>query len=635
VRRFINSFTGKAIGQLLVLALVLPSFQLVLSRQAQAQLQTLPTWAVVDFEVKNPKGQDNLGKVAAEAVATELAKTGKYDVVPAETVRRNVEQLMLPSPVVDKTSLLRLAGEIRASTIVKGQVVNWEIRNEGGGRKAIVLMRVEVMDVASGLPVNGAAKAAHSSVRSASVSDADLLSEAMTTGAAQAIAEINSKSLPQATILNTSPDNTALINHGLRSGFKAGQELIVVRGRTQVATASVLEVEADSATIRARNIQLGMQPGDKVRVIVEVPQMFDTITPSGDAKIVTQRKRGSNSGFTTLLLVLGVVGVLLSNGKNSGGFTAAHKVQAQPTMFPDSSGSPAVKITWVRDTFARGDQQTVQWQIYRNDVPGSPVMSVLGTLGSAMDTTDARDVTFGDFGTQVGGNTCLNTSIPEATATGVPGITPGRPYVYSVALVYKLAAIDLPDGGNASTTGGGGLTTGGGTGVTTGGTTTTGTTTTGGGTAGTADCFFISKISAATGIATPIAPPTQVSPGSNSVVSSDIPFTFNSVVNPAFPITARYALQISPDPTFPRNRTKTYATFVRTDIGVLSTGSVTNLLSRLASDFGSSQQEFFWRVGAANVADKPGPVESAGERLIFSPARRFTTPSAPPPPPAE
>lgn len=640
MRRFINSFTGKAVSQVIVLALVLPFLQFVISPRAQAQLQTLPTWAVVDFEVMNAKGQPDIGKVAAEAVATELAKSGKYDVVPADTVRRNVEQLLLPTPVVDKTSLLRLAAEIRASTIVRGQVNNWEIRNEGGGRKAIVLLRVEVIDVASGLPVNGAALAAHSSVRAASVSDADLLAEALSTGSAQAVAEINSRALPQATILNTSP-NEALINHGTRSGFKVGQELVVLRGRTQVATASVIEVEADSATIRARNIILGMQPGDKVRVVVEVPTMYSTITPAGDAKLISKPKRGSNSGFTTLLLVVGVLGVLLSNGRSKGGFSAASKVNAEATTFPEGTGAPAVKVSWERDTFARGDQQTVQWQIYRNDVPGSPVMTVLGAAGHAFDTGDARDVTYGDFGTQVGGNTCLNTEIPEATATAVPGIVPGRPYQYSVALVYKLPAIDLPDGGNASTTGGGGLTTGTGGGLTTGtggGLTTGGnttTTTTGGGTAGTADCYFISKISAARGTATPFAPPGLVSPGSNAVVSSDLPFTFSSVVNPAFPITVRYALQISPDPTFPNNRTKTYAEFTRTDIGVLSTGSIQNLLSKLASDFGSSQQEFYWRVGAANVFDKPGPVSAAGQRLVFSLPRRFTTPSAPPPPPAD
>lgn len=634
MRRFINSLLGRAICHVVVLALVLPFLQLGMASRAEAQLQTLPTWAVVEFEVRT-KAREGLGKTAAEEVAKELARTGKYDIVPQDTIQRTLESLTMQSPVTDKTSLLRLASEVRATTIVRGEVVNWQIRNEAGGKKADVSMRVEVIDVASGLPINGAALKASSSVRSGSVEDSAVLAEAISSAAAQAVGKINQQTLPTATILNTFED-TALINQGTRTGFRSGQRLIVVRGREQVATASVSLVEPDSATIKVeRNIK-GLQPGDKVRAIFDVPQIYTDFTPNNDIRTVQERKRGSNSGFTTLLLVLGVVGVLLSGGRSGGGFSAAHDIEAQAMMYPDASGQPAVKITWSRDLFARSHSQVVQWQIYRSDVVGSPVLTVLGTAAEAIDTTDARDVTYGDFGSTVGGNTCNNTAIPEATATGVVGVTPGRAYTYNVALVYKLASIDLPDGGNtsSSTTGTGTNTTG----TNTTGTNTTGTnTTTGtGGTAGTSDCYFISKRSAAKGLATPLNPPALQSPGSNQVVSQDIPFTFQSVVNPAFPITVRYTLQVSTDPTFPRNRTKNYAEVTRTDIGVLSTGSIQNLLAKLASDFGSTAQEFFWRVGARNVADKPGPVkDAAGTRFIYSPARRFTTPAPPPPPPAE
>lgn len=608
MRRFINSLLGRAVCQLVILSLVMPFYTVVMASRAEAQLQTLPTWAVVDFEVLRPGG-DNLGSVAAEAVANELAKSGKYDIVPQETIKRTMEQLTLQPPVKEKVSLLRLAGEVRASTIVRGEVNNWRVRNEAGGKKADVIMRVEVVDVASGLPVNGAALSGSSSVRASSVDDATVIAEAIASAAAQAVAQINTTTLPQATILNTFTD-TALINHGARSGFAKGQQLIVTRGREQVATASVMEVDPDSATIKIERAYRGHAPGDKVRVIVQVPQVKSDWNTQGEARIVKPKSRNSNSGFTTMLLVFGVLGVLLSNGRSSS-FSAAHDVKAEAMMFPNESGAPATRVSWSRDLFVRGNQTTVLWQIYRSDVVGSPVLTVIGNESQGFDTTDARDVTWGDFGSVIGGTTCDNTSVPETTTTGVAGVSPGRTYTYSVALVYKVASIDLPDGGGTGTGG------------------------TGGGT-GASDCFFISKKNAAKGPATPLSPAQLQSPSSNQQVASDIPFVFNSVVNPAFPQAIFYALEISTDPNFPRSRTKTYATFTRADTGTLSTGSISGLLTRLRSDFGTSANEFWWRIGARGMADKPGPVADAnGERFIFCPARRFTIPAPPPPPPAE
>jgi hypothetical protein len=63
---------------------------------------------------------------------------------------------------------------------------------------------------------------------------------------------------------------------------------------------------------------------------------------------------------------------------------------------------------------------------------------------------------------------------------------------------------------------------------------------------------------------------------------------------------------------------------------------VQDLRKNLAKDFGASTSEFFWRVGARNVADRPGPVaDQSGERFVFGASRRFTIPAPPPPPPAE
>jgi len=224
VRRFIKSLPGKAISQLVVVALLLPSLSLMLLGKAQAQLTTQPTWAVLPFVV-NPKGAPgmaNLGNVAAEAVASELSRTNSYDVVPQEQIKRAAENLGLQLPITDKTSLLRLAQEVRATTIVTGEVVGERVLSNAGGRQGVVGLNVRVQDVASGLSINGAGVLSRSTVRAGGVPDETLVNEAIGTAAADAVNTIRGQSLPTGTVLNTT-ERTALINQGTRTGFKKGQ----------------------------------------------------------------------------------------------------------------------------------------------------------------------------------------------------------------------------------------------------------------------------------------------------------------------------------------------------------------------------------------------------------------------------
>lgn len=211
MRRFINSFFGRTVGQVMILSLVMPFVTLGLVNRAEAQIQGAPTWAVIEFVDKSPEGRAGIGALAAEAVQSELAKLQRYDMLPQETVSRTISSLGLQNPPTDQVSLLRLAGELRATTLVTGEVVNWRVESVGGGKRADVILRVVVMDVASGLPVNGAALSASSSVRTGDIEDATVVQEALVTGAAKAVSIINSQTLPVATVLNTR-ENTALIN---------------------------------------------------------------------------------------------------------------------------------------------------------------------------------------------------------------------------------------------------------------------------------------------------------------------------------------------------------------------------------------------------------------------------------------
>lgn len=625
MRRFIKSLLGRVICNVAIVALVLPSFSLILAGRVDAQLQTSPAWAIVDFVCKDKA----IGLAAAEAMQSALGKVSGIDLIPKETVDRTIVQLALQPPITEKTSLMRLGAEVGAATIVTGNVVAWQVSSSGGGKKATVVMRVVVTDVASGLPINGAALQASSSVRTGDSEDMTVLNEALATAAAKATIEIRSKTLPTATVLNTIRD-TALINHGTRTGFKAGMELVVTRGRDQVAVAQVTDVEPDSSTIRITRFIRGIQPGDRVRAVYDVPMPKNLINDNDDrVKTVGVKRPKGDSGFGTLVGVALVLGVLMGSG-NSKGFNAARSVSAQATLYPDFSGSPAVMIKWKRDAFLRGNQAVVQWQVYRNDVLGSPVMAVPGNFGQAVDDNIARDVGWYSFA-HWGGQTCENADLdgPNTDTEGVAGVVPGRPYTYRLELCYRVAGIDLP--GNGST-GGGFQTTGTTTGTTTGGTTGG---TQGGGGGGTGQwCYFVSQQQNARGIATPLPRASLISPAPNAVISTDVPFTFMSVVNPTFPIQVEYALQVSSSPNFLKGNSLVLSRFTRGDTGTLSTGNISSLLSRLASKFGSSQKEFWWRIGAKNVADVPGPVtDPSGETYVFGDSRRFTLPAAPPPPP--
>jgi hypothetical protein len=661
VRRFLNSTPGRLICHLVAIALVLPFLTLVAATRAEAQLRDIPRWAVVDFVNKTQNG-NNYGALAAQKVADELSlyaqrlpSREQFVVAPTEEVRRAVETLGLQQPVTDRTSLLRLAQELNVRRIVTGEVVGYGVRDVSGGKQAVVGVRVIIINAASGLPENGAAEEGLSTVRPAATEPEILIADALSTAAARAMQTINRQKLPEATVLNTR-ETEALINRGTRDGYKVNQEVIVTRGsRTreeQVATARVTSVDPDSATIRVGRDLKGLQPGDRVTIVFEVPQLnviggqqIQQGQPAGDIRFEPQRQRsrGNASQFIAIALVLGLVFVLLSQGRSSNN-QAAQNVTTEATLAP--GGTPAVLVRWRLDLFHRGPNN-VQWLIYRNDVLNNPVLVVDGSVTQALDTTAPRSFSYGNQD-NVGSLTCQGLN---STPVSAQGVTPGQPYLYQVALVYRISRLDLPGTtGTGGTTGGGvtgggltggatgGATTGGATGLTTtttGGATTGGTTTTGGSTGAGDFCFFVSDRATAQGLATPLNRPIPQSPVEGQVVVNYTPFTFTSVVNASFPTQIGYVLQLSTNPSFPRGSTFTSPEIISSStaprvIQIAPRFPGDNFQQFLTDNFGAAQQ-IFWRVGARNIEDNPGPVpDASGLRYIFSVPESFRRPAAPP-----
>lgn len=649
VRRFIATLPGKVISNVLVAALVLPYMLLGLSTRANAQLRSLPQWAVVDFVNMKEKGT-TYGAKAAEAISGSLSRTGKYDVQPIPTVARVVESLGLSQPLPDISNVLRVASEMKVQTVVKGEIAEYRIDRNGAGKQARVSMRAVCYDVASGLPVNGAAVSASSIVRASDVSDEVLINDAIGQAASLAVSQISSQTLPTGTVLNTSTA-TALINSGSRSGFAQGMRVIITRGRQQVASGELVELGPDRSTIKVTRSELGIQPGDKVRAIFDVPMLAPTIRLDGQPNIVKPKPRSSPSGFVTTLLVVGLAAMLV--GGKSGGDVIAIPISE---AYNDPTNGPSVRISWKPNGFAKGKSVRQSWQIFRNDLFDQAAVTVGGSNTFALDNSLTRDVTWsvlpvGDLNTCNGNN--------QSSATGITGVVSGRPYQYQVQLVFALSSSDLGSGGSTGTTagtGGGTAGTGGGTagtggttgGPTTGGTTggTTGTTGgtagTGGGTAGTGGgttgatlCFFVSDRTNTIGYATPIAAAGLIAPSTNSTMSSPQVFTFNSVTNPLYDQTFEYILHVSSTLNFTKSTTFKKVLFQRRDAGTLASDPVD--LSDPALPLAiRNATKLYWRIGAKNVLDVPGPVQDpfTGDRYIFSTANQLNRPGGPPPPPS-
>lgn len=658
MRRFIVSLLGKAIGQLVILTLVLPSITLALYKRADAQVAVLPLWAVTEFKNLKSPGT-GFGKTASTAVSSELGKIGTMDVIPDESLKRSAENLGISMPPDGVINLMRLGQEVKASTIISGEIVNYQVRAVGGGKQASVALRVVVYDVASSLPVNGAAQQGVSTVRAGSVSDETLIDDAIAQAASEAIRSIHSRALPFGTILNTQA-NKALVNKGARAGFQPGQDVVIIRGSDQVATGHVSDVEPDSSYVVSTQLIKGIQPGDKVRVIFKIPELV--LEPNGTTRTVLPKNRSFPSGLVSVLLVVGLIAALVGGG-NGGSQDTVTDVTAQATISP--TNGPAVLIGWSPNGFAGGNSQRAAWQIFRSDQVVPPISPVGVQGGLYNDWTDtetprpASSISYAYFNGTIGGQVCNYASPTDTTNSAIiPGITAGTPYSYQVQEVYELLSIDLPGGGVSSSTGTGTGTTGTGTGTTGTGTGTTGTGTgttgtgtgttgtgtgttgTGTGTTGTGTgtgntvCYFLSTLVSSTGYATPLNLPTLVAPTNKSTLSGTTAtnFTLNSVqVNS--PISVQYVLEFSTTPNFAKGTYVQAASFISNAGGVV--GPTTGINPSTFFPNATANTTIYWRYGARNAYDIPGPAPDhfTHERYVFSNYWTFTFTGSPPPPP--
>jgi hypothetical protein len=581
------------VGHAVAFTLFIPYVTSVAATRTAAQQVSGPTWAVLDFYDRTGRVSDGLKAVAADAVRNELEKINEkrgieeskqYELVERETLERAYRDLDLVKPVMQKESLLRLGSEVNATSVVTGDILNWRVVKDGPGKHAEVLLKVEVLDVASGVVVNGTAFIAISTARPADTADDTLLEDALRAGAFQAISTITGKEPPHAAVLNTY-EHTALINAGERAGFKPGQQVIVLRGREQVADAVVSDTDPDEATITTKHVYRGVQPGDKVRVVFTPPDISSDFPKTGtDVMTIHHRPQGANSGLLTALAVIGLIVAVVATGEGTGTM-ASVTAQASPNG-PATTGYGAILVSWTPDWISKGADRRMEFDLWRGDIGYAyPVQAVPGSQLSYLDigeaAVDAFEWTSTPTITSPGGITCANTSqtYTESVVIGQPVI--GKPYSYSVSLIYRLMGIELP---TATTD---------------------------------AWCYFSTGLTAAKGTATPYTQTTLLSPSNGSSLSGPVTFEFTAQGSALYPsVIAQYVVEISNSITFPTSSTMIISTQQSTAIsGTTLTAGPINLAGVY-----SGSNTIYWRVGVKNIADNPGPVKDSltGERYIFS-----------------
>jgi hypothetical protein len=591
VKRFRKGLIARALSWTLVVAMIVPGIASLTQLPAAAQQAARGTVAVVDFTVRPGLQQALLSRAATDAVALELSRAG-FNALPRTQVQNAMQELSLEPPL-DQLGVVKLGKTLAVDSVVSGEVVAVSI--EGSPRTARVALVVRVTDVASGEDINGAAVIERSNPRVGYVGDDDqLIREAITNAATQAVRTIASYTIPEATVLNTIGADEVLLNRGTRSGIQVGMEMIVLRGRDVVGRIRVVRPSTSEAVAKIITSTLGIQPEDKARAVFKLPTVQ---LDRGRVKIAEPRATPKSAGLSNFgkaavvaLLIFGALQVGKGGNRGVDGPTAE--------AITDPTG-PAVKISWRPSVFAQANNDRILYHIYREPAdptrPRVPVLTARSNETYVVDTQATRTVNWVDIPP---GQEVDSPDLEEEE--DMPGVTAGQSYRYAITLVYRFVS---PLAGQ---TGGGG------------------------GGQQQQDVTYRESDKAYTGFATPLTQPVLLRPasGSEDVSLRSVDFEFQAV-----PGAQAYRVEVSTDPTFRNKALSFYTEEVILPAGATVTIRGVNLEMRFA---GASR--LFWRAGARNINDQPGPAPWPGDtrgqyRYIWSEAFSFTPIVEPPPAP--
>ena len=619
----------------------------VFARPALAQAGAaggVQTVIVIDFVNRSNVGGDALARLATDAVAVELANSARFEILKRDEVMRQAQELGLRAPY-DQIAKTRLAQALGASAIVEGAVeyvreVNPNPRTYNTG------LTVRVSEAATGDLLSGAAQVGSAVARPGQTDRDSLVQEATTNAAVQSVREIIAYNLPEGTVLNTvgtDPNVTVLVNRGTRDGVVPGMEMIVLRERQRVGRIKITTVFPTDAEAVIMENTLGIRPEDKARAVFPMP----TFDIHGN-RVRGKRAASTSQALSTLgkLLLVVLVGVVIAQA-SKGGSSSVTGVTAEPDVV---NQGPAVRIRWRDNIFGSG--QTLEYHVWRTpDNPfnyqGIPVANVGGGQREYTDfpapysywngTNTFLQPGFPVTGTGGSGNQGNAADEVTPAAGSILGVATGLSHFYLVTAVLRRPVFVPPTGG----AGGGG----------------------GGGQGGGTEDIETDPVRS--GQATPLNPPLLSTPldlSSNINFTAPVTFNFQSQTG-----ADEFQLELSTDRTF-KNRdlirvigpipstapgatgavqTFNVPAFVTVSGGGVATGDPVCMRDPTFAAFvrrtSGARPTVYWRVGARNSQDHPGPVHWISRRhddpdrtfrwVYSQPVRSFTPAELPPPPP--
>lgn len=644
MKRIRNSRAARILSWVLTVAMLTPMLIGLTPQQAYAQQGTattagnLLTVIVNDFTNadRNKTGGDALARYATDAVAVELAQSARFEVLKREEVTRTANELGYRAPY-DQSQLMKIAQNLGAAAIVSGEVafVRTDEGKKGGPVHQVNAgLKIRIRDVSSGELLNGAAEVGQADAKPGQSDIDSLAQEAVSKAAVAGVRDILAYTLPEGIITNsvTQPSGTTvLINRGSRDGVESGMEMLVLRNGQRVGKIRITNVFATDSEGKVIENLIGVAPQDTVRATFPEREF----TTRGE--IVKPKKNRSDSTIATLgkILLVVVVGVIIATAIKQGGSVTGVTAEADI-----QNAAPAVRLTW-RDNLFGGN--TLEYHVWRNpDQPfnytGTPVAAIGGGVRQYVDQPAPfsywdgtrsflqAPVTGGNNNNNGGGNGTAASTTP--TAGAVPGFTIGRTVTYSITGIVRRTVAQNNNGNN-----GGGNNNGGNT------------------------VEDVETLPVNSGPTTPINQPLLSTPADQSSQLNLANLSNFAFITPNQGGADTYVLEISTDRTFmDRTRIVQLPAVINTTTGTitvpafdLTNGGLNGPLRRdpIFANFvnrvpGAARPTLFFRVGARNSQDSPGPVhaitrnpkdEDRTFRYIYSSVRSFTPADMPPPPP--
>lgn len=616
----------RPVSVLCIVAMMIPSLVgVLLPSPAVAQVQTTRV-AVVDFKNQSKVPGEMFSTMSRDAVVVELVKAGKFDVTPTESLQSTMEKLGYSEKgehaskiVMSESMMQQLGKELGVSSVVDGTIISMEINRQK--KYATVKMAVRMLDVASGELINGAIATgvSHQRIGFTGDQDTDWVVEAVTEAAHKCVDTMVKYIIPEAYILHTIDADTVLLNKGTQDGVQPGMNMVVFRtgedGADElVARVKILSVSDTDANATVVWSSRGVKPQDRARAIYDVPTYTTGSDTEGPRNDRSDKQIKSAKSWLMGALALGGLWWLFGRG--------GQKAETTPDVFAALVGTPdmgmadtGIVIAWdTPSSLASGN--ILEYHVWRDvvGVYGNTSTSSSSSSSSTTTTTGTKATT--GTTTTTTGNTGLcqvvmnNVTVPWSSILGsfdhfaIDDTNPS-------AGTYQCPVIDTASSNPVLGTGTFALT---------------------GLDLGTTHTYYVSTVyqrstsdnsgtaiqvygeTNGTGacVATLLSRPIVVSPGnasgSTTVDLSKVAFQWQGVKGGN-----QYVIEVSPTPEFVRSQTWV-SSIINQAVNI--TGTTVRWPSSGTSDISSATelknlaegQQLWWRVGARNSADRPGPV---------------------------